>query len=159
MITFVAVFSTYWAYPTDAILQQCQWSKAYDAIYSVSRTTVWGASVAWLIYTCLSCQAGPLTSILAAPIWTPIARLTYGWYLVHPIVISQNFDALTRGIEYTDWTVASYYTFNAVVSLCLSTLVFFLVEIPAVKLKALLQGKGQRVKRRSIATLALRRVD
>jgi hypothetical protein len=39
VMTFLAVFSTYWAYPADAIQQVCQWSKAYDAAYSVLRTS------------------------------------------------------------------------------------------------------------------------
>ncbi len=39
VFAFLAVFSTYWAYPADAIQQVCNWSKAYDALYSVLRTS------------------------------------------------------------------------------------------------------------------------
>eukprot|EP01043_Picozoa_sp_COSAG02_P114078 COSAG02_NODE_50355_length_321_cov_0.680180_1_plen_75_part_01 len=68
-----------------------------------------------------------------------IARLTYGWYLVHPMWISQNFGALQKPLPYTDYTIATYYTMNAVVSLAFSVCLFFLVEKPMMTVKALAQ--------------------
>jgi len=108
VFSFVAVFSTYFAFPADAILQVCNWSHAYDALYSVFRTSGWGVCVGFLVYASLSCQGGVLTRLLSANVWTPIARLTYGWYLVHPIWISQNFGSLERPLDYTDYTIATY---------------------------------------------------
>jgi peptidoglycan/LPS O-acetylase OafA/YrhL len=70
-----------------------------------------------------------------------IARLTYGWYLVHPMWISQNFGALQKPLPYTDYTIATYYTMNAVVSLAFSVCLFFLVEKPMMTVKALAQKK------------------
>ena len=141
VMCFLAVFSTYWAYPDDAIQQVCAWSKTYDALYSVFRTSVWGVCVAWLVYTILSCQGGPLARLLSSNVWTPIARLTYGWYLVHPMWIQQNFGSLQRPLDYTDYTIGTYYTMNAAGSLGFSVCLFFLVEKPGMKLKAHVQKR------------------
>eukprot|EP01046_Picozoa_sp_COSAG06_P019605 COSAG06_NODE_1405_length_9554_cov_8.206557_2_plen_116_part_00 len=95
----------------------------------------------WLVYTILACQGGPLTRLLSSNVWTPVARLTYGWYLVHPMWISQNFGSLQKPLAYTDYTIATYYTMNAVASLGFSVCLFFFVEKPAMKVKALAQKK------------------
>jgi len=41
-----------------------------------------------------------------------------------------------RGVDYTDWTVAADFVFNAAASLAFSAVLFFLIEAPAAKLKS-----------------------
>jgi peptidoglycan/LPS O-acetylase OafA/YrhL len=55
--------------------------------------------------------------------------------------ISQNFGALQKPLPYTDYTIATYYTMNAVISLAFSVCLFFLVEKPLMTVKALAQKK------------------
>ena len=105
---FVLIFSTYWAYPTDPMSQQCAWPKAWDAFYSVTRTTIWGACLAWLVYAALCCQGGPVSRFLAWSFWTPFARLTYAWYLMHPLWMDIIFQSAPAGLVYYDLLGASF---------------------------------------------------
>ena len=75
----------------------------FDQIYSATRTTLWGCCIAFMVYVSLSCQGSILTGFLSLKFWTPIMSLTYGWYLLHPLWIQENYGAQARQLTYTDF--------------------------------------------------------
>jgi peptidoglycan/LPS O-acetylase OafA/YrhL len=140
VIMFGCVFSPYWATQRpDWFASSCGWSHAYDTVHSVGSRTAWGASICWLIYACLTCQGGPVTRFLSWSFWTPFARLTYCWYLLHPLLMQLIYDSAPKGITYYDLLFVAFYCFNCVIGLLLAATTFFLVETPMANLKALIQ--------------------
>merc|ERR1711981_56784 len=97
---------------------------------SVTRTTIWGACLAWLVYAALCCQGGPVSRFLAWSFWTPFARLTYAWYLMHPLWMDIIFQSAPAGLVYYDLLGASFYITNVIIGLMCAVCVFFLVEAP-----------------------------
>ena len=47
----------------------------------------WALSVSWVILACEKGLGGPVNILLSWGAWLPLARLSYGIYLVHRIVI------------------------------------------------------------------------
>ena len=47
----------------------------------------WALSVSWVILACEKGLGGPVNILLSRGAWLPLARLSYGIYLVHRIVI------------------------------------------------------------------------
>jgi hypothetical protein len=90
----VYVFSPWWARNHHGLDGgnwmdgTCEWSRGWDAFYIITRRTAWGGAVTYLIYAALVCKGGPITRFLSWNFWTPFARLTYGWYLCHPLWMS-----------------------------------------------------------------------
>lgn len=110
------------------------WSDFASVMYLDFGRMLW--AMCWAVITLL-CYYGYLPVIdgfLSLPLWTPLARLTYGVYLLHPLVIK-----LAAG------TAMQYYTFsaqdmfyrsltNTICSFIGSVLLWMLVERPIVTL-------------------------
>eukprot|EP01052_Picozoa_sp_SAG31_P033822 SAG31_NODE_3872_length_3796_cov_4.556127_2_plen_460_part_00 len=135
---FTIIFATYWAFDDDPMVRVCQWDPWFDQLYSATRTTVWGCCIAFMVYVSLSCQGSILTGFLSLKFWTPIMSLTYGWYLLHPLWIEENYDAQARQLTYTDFLGTDMYVVNCIAGLAFSAVLFFTVEAPAASLKILL---------------------
>ncbi|XP_072034489.1 O-acyltransferase like protein-like [Amphiura filiformis] len=54
--------------------------------YYAVNTIAWGVAIGWVAFACIKGYGGPVNTILSWPIWTPLARLTFAAYLVHPLV-------------------------------------------------------------------------
>jgi hypothetical protein len=61
--------------------------------YSITCRTAWGCGIVFIIYAALTCQGGPLTRFLTWSFWTPFARLTYCWYLLHPLLMQVIYES------------------------------------------------------------------
>ena len=94
-VLWVCVFTPYWAHGhgKDMFEKDCGWSHTWDTIYSIFSRAAWGFGICYIIYAALTCQGGPLTRFLTWSFWTPFARLTYGWYLIHPLVMDAIYDS------------------------------------------------------------------
>ena len=67
--------------------QVCAWSPAWDLLFSSFYRTTWCISLGMLAWAALAGQAGPIAAVLGSSFWTPIARLTFGVYLCHIMVV------------------------------------------------------------------------
>ena len=74
--------------------------------------------------------------ILSVDWWVPIARLTFGVYLIHFQFIRMLYDAIDEPYSYTDATGAAFATFAWTCSLMCSLIVFVIVEKPMANLLA-----------------------
>jgi peptidoglycan/LPS O-acetylase OafA/YrhL len=102
------------------------WSPTTTFLYTAFSRTVWIVAVAVLLYLCVGCspigkdQKGDRSivgSILSWRCWGPMSQLSFGVYLIHPIVIfvwqlgdreKQVFRLLTFGMDYLAVCVVSY---------------------------------------------------
>lgn len=103
---------------------------------SLSRT-VWAMCLSWVVIACMSGYGGPINSILSWPIWAPLGRLTFGAYLVHPIIIFVYYTNLLTPLHFTDLTLIYLFIANLVVSYAVAFVVSMAVEAPMMQLEKL----------------------
>ena len=99
------------------------WSPLTTWLYTGLSRTVWSVGVAVVMYLCVGRgsangdRGNVVASILSWRCWTPLSQLSFGAYLIHPIVIfvwqlgdreKQTFRLLTFGMNYLSVCVVSY---------------------------------------------------
>jgi len=134
------------------------WSPATNFCYTAFSRAAWSVCIALLLHLCLDESDGTsdgneyhhddhdhhrhhpsmasvnvtgiVRSILSWSVWTPLARLSFGAYLIHPIVIYVWFLGGREKIIFRMSTYLMHFCSIAVVTFCLSFLVTILVEFP-----------------------------
>jgi len=91
----------------------------------------WAAGLSLLSIVCFLGQGGIIQSILAHPAWVPLSRLTFGVYLIHPIVLNVWFFRQTEKYRYSGFDLGMTYICVVFVSFVLSLLATAIIEQPA----------------------------
>ena len=109
-----------------------------SGFYNSLSRTAWGMCLSWVVIACMSGYGGPVNSILSWPIWAPLGRLTFGAYLVHPIVIYVYYFNLMTPLHFTDLTMIYMFIANLVLSYLVAFIVSMAVEAPMMQLEKLI---------------------
>ncbi|XP_071839750.1 O-acyltransferase like protein-like [Apostichopus japonicus] len=116
-----------------------QW---FSAVWGGVCRTLWSMGVAWVAFACCTGRGGLINSFLSWSFWTPMARLTYGAYLLHPIII---FGFLRTKKILFHWTYPEMVMFtcgSVVLSYIAALLLSIFIEGPTMGLeKAILRKK------------------
>ena len=105
--------------------------------HSLART-LWSLCLAWIVIACMSGYGGLVNDILSWSVWAPLGRLTFGAYLVHPIVIGFYYFNLLTPLHFTDLTMIYMYIANVVMSYMVAFVVSIAVEAPMMQLEKLI---------------------
>ena len=135
VLVLANIFGTLSAYQPGA----SPWSTARNSAYlTLSRPcfTLGLAIQAHLVMT--SRAAVSLKDLLSHPIWTPFARLTFGAYLYHPIVMFGYYFSSYRPIEITGTLIFQNWLAFSVLAFFVSLFSFLLIERPTENLESLL---------------------
>ncbi|EAT48331.1 AAEL000603-PA, partial [Aedes aegypti] len=62
-------------------------SDIIDATYASLHRSMFSACVMWIIFACVNGKAGVINDILCAPMWQPLAKLSFVMYLLHSLLI------------------------------------------------------------------------
>jgi peptidoglycan/LPS O-acetylase OafA/YrhL len=145
-VAFITVTGAYarrpCTYDENPLQDECGslWTPIVTFMYTSSSRTVWSIGTAVVIYLsvgrgCWESGGGNMvSSILSWSCWTPLSHLSFGAYLIHPIVIfiwqlggreKQIFCLLTFGMDFLSVAVVSYVA---------SLIAVLLVEFPCVVL-------------------------
>jgi len=106
------------------------WSPAWMAVYITFSRPLWAACWAVITLLCYYDYLPVINGFLAHPSWAPLARLTYGAYLVHPMAVEL---ACGRALQfYTFQSLDLIYRWcgNCVFAFLGSLVLWFLVERP-----------------------------
>ncbi len=85
----------------------CTWSSIHDTLYYTFVDLLWSCGICFVVYAGLFGYGGVCTRVLAWDMFSPISRLVYGVYLVHPIVMHLLWDSgnrLQNWFEIWMWT-------------------------------------------------------
>lgn len=122
IVTFITASGAYARRPCQysewPLLDHCGslWSLTLTTIYTALSRTVWTVGVAMIMHLSLG-RYHLVASILSWKCWTPLSHLSFGVYLIHPIVIfvwqlgdreKQVFRMQTFGMDYISVCVVSY---------------------------------------------------
>eukprot|EP00118_Oscarella_pearsei_P014025 m.117361 g.117361 ORF g.117361 m.117361 type:complete len:351 (+) comp37611_c0_seq14:1070-2122(+) len=109
--------------------------ESLSVLYLTFYTFLWGLSLAIVVYLCANEYGGAANEFLSWKGWLPFSRLSYGVYLVHPLLLF--YSALTRRQPvYLDVT-STVFLYVGVVGLAhlFSALLFLCIECPAAALE------------------------
>ncbi len=115
------------------------WSPFFTFLYTAFSRTIWIAGLCVVIYSCINGSPSNdginmITSFLSWKVWTLLSNLSFGAYLIHPIVI---FIWQLGGRQKAIFSLLSFSLTNfsiAVASFVASFVVALLVELPAAQL-------------------------
>lgn len=109
-------------------------STVENVIYGSFSRLTWALAVAWVVYACHFGLGGFVNHILAWPAFIPLSRLTYGAYLIHPMVLSLYFSSLQVPFHYTDLFIAFNYVAITVLSYAAAFILAIGIEYPIIHL-------------------------
>lgn len=58
------------------------------ALYETLGRIVWSIAMCYVIFACIHSSGGPINSFLSLSMWQPLAKLSYGIYLVHSTILT-----------------------------------------------------------------------
>jgi len=126
------VYGSLPAYAGDA-----SWDASTNVAYTVLARPAWAVAVAAVVLTALSQASNVLNWFFGLAAWVPLARLTFGAYLLHPIIIQLFLNSSVQYFRYSPTTVALHYLAIATASYAAAACLFILVERPAANLEVL----------------------
>merc|ERR1712070_779545 len=110
------------------------WGSVVSVLYINLSRPVWAMCWAAIALLCYYDCLPRVNTFLSHSFWTPLARLTYGAYLVHPLIIKL---AAARSLQYYTFS-SSDMTYrllgNIIMAYSGSTLLWVLVERPCMTL-------------------------
>jgi peptidoglycan/LPS O-acetylase OafA/YrhL len=121
---------------------EAQWEPAIAVLYLTLDRYLFAAAIAYLLLLSF-CSAGPgraLGAVLSAPLWYPLAQVSYSVYLVHPIVIVACYRYLLDPLELSYAAILRDLLVSFALSLLVSLGVYLAIERPIMGLCALMHG-------------------
>ena len=98
--------------------------------YNTFSRFAWGVGLALLVFICHNGYGGPINSFLSLSVWTPLSRLTYNAYLIHPVVLTVVFGSMRTTVHYEDIEMAVFAVASAVLSFGVAFVLAVFVEFP-----------------------------
>lgn len=128
-------FSTLFVYIVFASYGSEGWDTWQNALYLGLSRTGWGLCLAFFSITFFLGYGGVLRTILSANIFDPLAKLSFGAYLVHPIVMWMFYFAQQDYLFYSDRTNFFLFASFLLLSFAVSVGCYLLVEKPIMNLE------------------------
>ncbi|GBN86406.1 hypothetical protein AVEN_186751-1 [Araneus ventricosus] len=75
------------------------------SFYNALNRVAFALGLGWVIFVCIIGQGGVVNSILSWKAFIPLSRITYGAYLVHPIVMNTYFNSMRALIIYSTFNM------------------------------------------------------
>jgi len=116
------------------------WTEAEQILYISFSRFVFVGGVAFLMHACFCGYGGILKSLFESSIWTPLARLTYTAYLLHPVIIWVVYSNRTQIFHYDGFIHADEFLAHTVMAFAAAAVMFVLLEKPMMNLEMFLQG-------------------
>ncbi|XP_071840530.1 O-acyltransferase like protein-like [Apostichopus japonicus] len=109
-----------------------QW---FAAVFAGTSRFLFSMGVGWVAFACSIGYGGYINSFLAWNFWTPLARLTYCAYLLHPAIIFQFLRTKKTTFHWTLPEITYFFLANVVASYVLALCLSVLVEGPTMGLE------------------------
>lgn len=116
-----------------------------SAFYVALSRTAWGLGLAWIIIACSTGHAGFIDSILSFGGWVPLSRLTYGAYLLNPVLMSSVYLSSERAWHIDFLPLAATFMGHLCITYFCSYVLSLTLETPCILLmRWVVKGSKQR---------------
>ncbi|XP_046549693.1 nose resistant to fluoxetine protein 6-like [Haliotis rubra] len=130
MMTFV-VYVTY----LENRAGGSEWTARQTALYEALARPAWGLAVAWVIFACSIGQGGYINTFLSWNFFLPLCRITYGIYLLHPLVIVVVLGATRNLLFLSSLNLWLFYVPILVTATAVALILMSCVEQPFIRLE------------------------
>ncbi|XP_064458661.1 O-acyltransferase like protein-like [Ornithodoros turicata] len=125
-------------------------SEIVNALYGGFHRVLWSLGLCWPAYACATGRGGYLNAFLSWKAFMPLARLTYGVYLIHFLLLIFRMGHLKQPVDMGEYfqliTALGVYT----LSFALAYLLYIFCEAPAMRFEKLLFEPAKVVKKVTI---------
>merc|ERR1719321_1196777 len=126
-----------------------EWSVVTNTLFVNLARPLFAAGWAVITLLCYYGYVPLLNGFLSHPCWTPLARLTYGAYLVHPLVIKLSAGNAMQFYTFNSMDLLYRFTGNALLSTLGSVCLWALCERPCMTIFTP-SKKGKNAKREAM---------
>ncbi|XP_038052261.1 O-acyltransferase like protein-like [Patiria miniata] len=116
-------------------------------LYNVFARPAFVMAVGWVAFSCLVGYGGPVNAILSWGFWTPLSRITFGAYLLHPIIMYTIYTSAKAVYHFTYMQWVIMFLANVVLAYAAAFVLSIGVEGPVMGLEKALLGGGARGKK------------
>ncbi|XP_071103106.1 O-acyltransferase like protein-like isoform X1 [Haliotis cracherodii] len=116
-----------------------RWTAPQTALYEALARPAWGLAVSWVIFSCSIGQGGYIGKFLSWNFFLPLCRITFGIYLIHPLVIVVVLGATRNLVFLSPLELWLFYVSILVTATALALVLMSCVEQPFVRLEKLIQ--------------------
>lgn len=138
----VLLLATIWLSARSFYHGDSKWSRARLAVFTAFTRPAWAALLMVLCILWFAYPGAVLARFMAAGVWEPFARLTFGTYLLHPVVLSLVFFSNPLLHRYSPLQLAFDFAGALTLAYASSCALFLLVEKPFMSLEVLLLKKA-----------------
>ncbi|KAL0272824.1 UNVERIFIED_CONTAM: hypothetical protein PYX00_005652 [Menopon gallinae] len=132
------------------------YNKPYDAFESATYASLhrvgWCIGIAWVIFVCVTGNAGKLNNFLTARGWVPISRLSYCAYLVNGLVELNTIGTLRHTRYLTNLDIAKETMSHIVLTYGLALFFSTVFEAPILSLESVLLKKATNTQKKKETT-------
>ncbi|KAG8198740.1 hypothetical protein JTE90_023505 [Oedothorax gibbosus] len=104
-----------------------------SCFYHAFSHTAFAASLAWVVYVCVTGQGGFVNCFLSWKFFIPLSRLTFCAYLVHPIIITAFYESQKSLIQFSNVTWMVFFLGFLIISYTVALLTSLLLEAPVIR--------------------------
>jgi len=122
------------------------WSPTSTFLYTATSRAIWSCSIGIVMTLCLDGKGGWLNRFLSWHVWAPLSQLSFGTYLIHPIVIFVWLLGMREKSVYSLATFGMSFTSVCCVSFAFALIAALVVELPSALLLTQMIKKKKRTK-------------
>lgn len=112
-----------------------------SALYSGWSRPLWACATGWIIFACITKQAGPIGRILGARCFVPLSRLTYPAFLIHPIIMASFYGTRQASFQFSHYLMLYLILGNIVITYASAFVLAALIELPFLSIERLISGR------------------
>mmetsp|Transcript_7916 Transcript_7916/g.33321 ORF Transcript_7916/g.33321 Transcript_7916/m.33321 type:complete len:688 (-) Transcript_7916:36-2099(-) len=117
------------------------WAQWQNTLYLGFSRFGWGLAVGYIMLMSFLGYGGLIRTLLCWRYWEPFAKLTYGAYLCHPIVVQLFYYSQWQYLAYQNWNMMYYFIAHAFCAYSFAAVAYLLVEKPCMNLEPLVIKK------------------
>lgn len=116
-------------------------SELQSAAYSALSRPLWACATGWMIFACITKQAGPIGSLLSARCFVPFSRLTYPAFLIHPIVMAIFYGSRQSSFHFSHYLMLYLILGNIVITYASAFVLAALFELPLLSIERIVKRR------------------
>ena len=132
VLLVVVLYGLYFSWHGHAL------TKFENVMYISFSRFAWAIGLALMVLACHNGYGFFINSFLSMKIWTPLSRMTFNAYLVHPVVLFIIYGQLQKTFHYTNITLACFTLALTVLSFGVAGVICVTVEFPLGTIEMLL---------------------